>query len=241
MKEISLLFFSASLATKLFSVVLVPVFVYIYQFKKFFSKKIILNIFLLFSIPFLYYYFAYIKTGNPFYSLAVHAQKIQEIGGQQNFLIFIFYKIISLPQSLVLFIIARDYVAPILIFSIFPIALHIKEILKNKKQKILLVFACAQWIVWWFVPPLSTRYAISGFVVLLILGLTVFVKQKYKYTAIIFSLLTIYILISMIPRILVAKRSFKYILTPQTNKDYFEQFYDGSIDEKINNWYFNKN
>lgn len=236
-RKISLLFFSASLATKLFSILLVPVFIYIYKLKKFFSKKILVNMIFLFGIPLFYYYFAYIYTGHPFYSLVVHTQKINEIGGQQDLFTFIFYKLMSLPKSLISFIFARDYVAPIIIIFFIPIFLKFKKILKSEKLKALFIYGFGQWIIWWFVPPLSTRYAISGFVALLILGLTIFLQHNSRYKQKLAFILFVYTIVLMVPRVVVAKRSLKYILTPQTTKQYLEQFDDGSIDEKINDWY----
>lgn len=238
--RISLLFFSASLATKLFSIVLVPVFIFSFGIKDFFSKSFHSNFLLLFLLPLLYYLFAFINTGNPVYSLFVHTQKLQEIGGEAHSILFILKKVILLPQSLLVFITAREYVNPILVLFFIPILIKQKIIWCDKNLRILLVFSLAQWIVWWFVPPLSTRYALSGFITLLILGTTIvlreFAKNQKTQNQLFISLLLCAV-IAVLPRILVARRSLQYILTNQTRQEYLQQFYDGSIDEKIKNWY----
>ncbi len=239
-KNVGLLFFSASLSTKLFSILLLPFFIFSFGFKDFFAKKGIVDIALLLTIPFFYYYFAYLNTGNPFYSFALHTNKLQEIGGHSNPIYFILEKMSTLPRSLVSFVIARDYVNPVLVLFFIPLILKIKNIWLDTNLRVLFVFSVAQWLVWWFVPPLSTRYALSGFISLLILGITVVVREyiKNKIQSRRFLLFLLFLgMLTITPRVIVANRSLKYILTNQTQKNYMEQFYDGSIDEKINNWY----
>ncbi len=235
-----LLFLSASLATKLFSLLLAPIFIVLFGLKDFFNKKIILHIFLLFCLPFFYYWFAYIYTGNPFYSLVIHTEKLQEIGGQESPILYIVQKIITLPLSVISFATARDYVNPILVLFFIPITIRIKKIWKDEKLRMLFLFSVAQWVIWWFVPPLSTRYALSGFITVLILGTSVVIREyatNLKFQKLFLLILLFLVIVATIPRIIVAKRSLHYLLTNQTRQNYLQQFYDGSIDEKINNWY----
>lgn len=234
---IGLLFFSASLATKLFSLLLLPLFIFSYGIKNFFSNKLLLKITLLLAMPIIYYSFAYINTGHPFYSFYYHLEKLAEIGGIQNPYKYLFNRIITLPKSVLFFIIARDYVFPPLSLVLIYILLKFKKIFVDKKLQLLLIFSLYQWIIWWIVPPLSTRYALSGFVTLLILGLSVLLQNFNQHKQKLFAVLVIFAIIMILPRIIVANRSLKYILGVQTQKHYLQQFYDGSIDEKINNWY----
>ncbi|MBP7842826.1 hypothetical protein KA017_02380 [Candidatus Woesebacteria bacterium] len=239
-KKVGLLFFAASLATKLFSLLLVPVFIFSFGIQKFFSRKFGVYFLLLFGVPLLYYWFAYTHIGNPFYSLIVHTEKLQEIGGQANPFLFTLLKLSTLPRSLYFFMTARDYVNPILILLLIPIFMKIRTVWQDKKLRTLLIFSLAQWCVWWFIPPLSTRYAISGFITMFILGTAIITheytknqKNKNQFMLV----LLFFTLLAVVPRTIVARRSLQYILTNQTRQNYLQQFYDGSIDEKINSWY----
>ena len=114
----------------------------------------------------------------------------------------------------------------------------IKEIFKNERLFILFVFSISQWLIWWYLPPVSTRYAISGFISMLILEISVLKTFNSKLTNNkILILLALFAFINFIPRIFVNIRSLKYLLGNQTQKEYIEQFYDGSIDQKLKDWY----
>lgn len=235
-----LAFFSASLASKVFSLLLVPFFIFSFGLKEFFSMRVVLYLVILFGIPLFYFYFAYIHTGNPLYSVFIHVDKLQEISGEGSVLQLILYKVISLPKSILIFTTARDYVNPMLLLFFIPILLKMKSIMQEKKLQVLLLFSVAQWLLWWFVPPVSTRYALSGFITLLLLGVIVVkkqyvkTKQQEKYF---FLVLLFFALLAVVPRVIVAHRSLQYILGFQNQKEYLNQFYDGSIDEKIKTWY----
>ena len=240
--------FSASLATKLFSIFLLPAYLYIFikSSEKIFSKfqnlisRLILVSVLLFPliIPAYFYLNSYSITGNPFYSFSVHLQKLSEIGGQDNFIKYIFDRTVLLLFSPFKLIIARDYVSPLISILLIPVVFKIKEIFRNKRLLILFVFSISQWLIWWYLPPLSTRYAISGFISMLILEISVLKTFNSKLTNNkILILLALFAFINFIPRIFVNIRSLKYLLGNQTQKEYIEQFYDGSIDQKLKDWY----
>lgn len=238
----SALAFSASLATKLFSIVLFPVFTIIFKIylpknkKQFWPVTFFLSLTLLFPIPF--YINTYLQTGNPFYSISLHLEKLSEIGGHPNFLNYFLNRTATLIFSPLKLIFVRDYVSPIIPMLIIPVFLKLKNIVKDPKLLILLTFSIFQWLVWWYIPPFSTRYALSGFIILTILGVSVLIKYfpKIKPAQIIFALI-IFATINMLPRIWVNIRSLKYIIGNQTQQEYLEQFYDGSIDEKLKSWY----
>lgn len=239
-RAIGLLFFSASLATKVFSILLVPVITFSVGFKQFFSKHVFVYLLCLFGIPSIYYWFAYQTVGHPFYSIIVHTEKLAEIGGSVNIVQYVLRKSISLPTSLARFMLSRDYVYPLLPLLVIPVWFQISNIWKDTKLRVLFVFSASQWLIWWFVPPFSTRYALSGFITLLILAIFVvrqkYIKNKSQENSFV-ALLISFALLVVFPRILVANRSLTYILTNQTRQEYLQQFYDGSIDEKIENWY----
>lgn len=235
----SLLFFSASLATKLFSIALIPVILSFF-YRKLYSNKLWYYGLLLFCLPLPYYLFTYFSTGNPFYSLTLHIGKLEQIGGERDFISFLFERTFSLHTSLREFVFARDYVFPPLVLFFPFLLLNGKNILLDIRLRAVLFFSVWQWLIWWFLPPTSTRYAISGFISFLVLGVYIimryFLQKNWQKKLFIFCML-VSICVLLIPRILVAKRSLWYILTPQTQTEYLKPFYDGSIDEKINNWY----
>ncbi len=238
---VGLLFFSASLATKLFSIILLPIVLFVSYLTKRSFENILVNCVIVLLLPSFYYSFSYIHTGELFYSFTEHFRKLSEIGGEESIVRYVLLKSIQLPRSILLFFSARDYVFPLLPFFFIPIVAKWKEIVSDKKIASLLFFSISQWFVWWFVPPLSTRYALSGFITLLILGLTVVTKyyiQSNKQEKIFAFFLLSFVFLLFLPRLMIAKRSLQYILTPQTQREYLEQFYDGSIDEKIDAWYF---
>jgi hypothetical protein len=147
---------------------------------------------------------------------------------------------IRLPYSLVVLTWARDYTTP-LFLVLCPI--FIFWLIKAKhpvNQLTLLIFASWQYFIWWYLPPTSTRYALSGFICLLISYLTAaqwLIKKNSAYRWPIF--LTIFFLtsITLAPRILVAQRSLNYLLGKQTRKQYIQQFDDGWIDQPLQQWH----
>lgn len=237
----SIFAFSASLATKLFSIFLLPIFLYFY-FKSShnISKKMALLLAVIFSLtlPTYFYLNSYLATGNAFYSFSIHLDKLSEIGGQSNLLGYIFDRTLLLSFSPLKLLIVRDYVSPLISILLIPMAFKIKEIYRNEKLRILLIFSVFQWLLWWYLPPLSSRYALSGFITLLILQISVLRNYYPKITKNkILIVLIMFAFINFLPRILVNARSLKYLLGNQTQKQYIEQFYDGSIDQKLKDWY----
>lgn len=237
---ISIFSFSASLATKLFSIFLLPTFLYIFIKSSNFTSRIILFFAILFSliIPAYFYLNSYWVTGNAFYSFSIHLDKLSEIGGQSNLIKYIFDRTVLLLFSPFKLIVSRDYVSPLISILLIPVIFKIKEIFRNKRLFILFVFSISQWLIWWYLPPLSTRYALSGFISLLILEIAVLKTFNFKLTnKKILILLAIFAFINFVPRIFVNIRSLKYLLGNQTQKEYIEQFYDGSIDQKLKDWH----
>lgn len=243
---ISALLFGASLATKLFSLFLLPIYlilVFIFSKKEKMKNSIIfLLTSLIFPLPF--YLFAYLKTGNPFYSFIVHIEKLGEIGGNSSITSYLLNRIIKLPQSLFELFLNKDYVS--FIFLLFlPIIIYLttdnyKKVFK-KKNLFLFIFAIFQYLLWWFLPPTSSRYAISGFIVLTFFYfkmINYFIKENKNYLLPIIISILLSAMINFAPRIIVNMRSLKYILHLQTKEQYLKQFLDGSIDNNLKEWHF---
>lgn len=235
------LFLGASMGTKAFSIVLFPFYAVAVSY--FLKKKTHLAGFiaasLVFSLPF--YAFAYLHTGDAFYTLHHHAGKLAEIGRTDSWTHYLIRQFITLPYSYIALVFARDYVSPLIIASLPLLWFYRKTIRQSHQLMLCAGFAGYQWLLWWFLPPTSTRYALSGFIVLLILILWSYVEMTQKGHILakkaIVSVLVASTLLLLIPRIYVNIRSLRYILGHQTQSEYLQQFRDGNIDRHIDNWY----
>lgn len=231
-------FVGASLATKAFSFLLLPTFVIgiILLVKKRISFVVLfLCSCLVVAAPF--YFYTYQQTGNPLYSLGIHVDKLGEIGGESSLIQYLVNRTWELPSSLAqLTLFSRDYTTLIFLVFLGAFILALPQLIKNRTTLFLLFFSGAQWLIWWYVPPLSTRYALSGFIVLLLIYFITLEKntprKKFILAAVVLS-----ILFNLLPRVVVLQRNFKYILERQTKEKYLKQFYDGNIDQHIINWY----
>jgi hypothetical protein len=237
------LFFGASLATKLFSLFLIPVFswgVWSLSLKNKWKNVFIFMISsLIVAWPF--YFYTYQNTGTPFYSFGIHEQKLSEIGGQSSLVLYFLARLGALPASLTqLTLFSRDYTT--LLFLVFsPLLLvFFSQIWSDKKMRFLLIFSVYQYLIWWFLPPLSTRYALSGFVTLLIVFLIAiqkYLKVKPEAKKYVIATIGLAIAINVLPRLVVAQRQWKYLSGQQSKTEYIQQFYDGNIDQHLKKWH----
>ena len=232
------LFFGASLATKVFSLFLLPLFFFVRMQKKalFFISAL--------SVVAPFYVFTYLHSGNPLYSLGIHVGKLNEIGGSPSLLTYLFERTLQFPSSLTqLTLFSRDYTS-LIFFVFFPLFfLSLNQLRKNPDLKLLLFFSGIQWLFWWYIPPLSTRYALSGFITLAILSIWTlenYVKQKPEQKNSIVLALGIAVFFNLLPRLIPLRRQGIYIFRHQSNTEYIRQFYDGSIDQHLNKWYLHK-
>lgn len=242
---VAALLFSASLATKMFSIFLVPLFVWILLstwkrsgLRVAYAGVLIIGLFL-YALP--YYVGAWLYTGNPVFSLVVPLAILGEIGGSSSVVGYIFNRSVSAPLFFIRMLFSRDYIAPLTAVFIVPLLYRLKDIMRDFTLMLLGVFSVYQLGIWWFVPPFSTRYALSGFITLFLLGVIVvdryFVhtrKQRKHFVLV----LCVQIGILLVPRLMVATRSLQYVLGNQTQTEYVQQFYDGTIDDKLDAWYF---
>lgn len=241
---LSACFFGASLGTKLFSLFLLPVFWLLIFFSTQLPKKAVKDI-LIFSmisilVPLPFYLFAYYHTGNPLYSFSVHLLKLGEIGGNSQSLQYLFERTLQLPLSLLQLLVARDYTSPVLILTLPLIAKYRTQIWKKKELRMLLLFSGYQFLIWWYVPPLSTRYALSGFItwaLLSVWALQRFVQENPHFEKIVQLVLMILLLVQIAPRVFVATKNVQYFFSNQTQEEYIRSKFDGTIDRHLKNWY----
>ncbi len=242
------LFFGAALGTKLFSIILLPVFIVMIavvlsgsQRKKHSMSSVFLFICASIIVALPFYLSAFFSTGNPFYAIELHTQKLEQIGGTSSLGEYLLQRTMLLPSSLTqLTLFSRDYTTLLLLIFAPLFLIFRKYIWQNKQLLVLSIFSIGQWIVWWYVPPLSTRYAVAGFITITIV---LFIcLQKYtseKPAAQKYILLTVFLslLFNMLPRGLVLKRNLEYITGMKSKTEYLQQFYDGSIDVNLKKWH----
>jgi len=234
------LFFGASLATKLFSVLLWPVMLLLVWLmtKRWQKVCVFLVTSALVVAPFYLYTFWY--AGTPFLSALLHLGRLDEISGGSSGVSYLSERIISFPWSLIqLTLFSRDYVS--VLFLALPLAGYdCWQRKADRKLTTLWIFGLAQWLIWWFVPPLSTRYALSGFIVL---GICVFwyikllFDKKPAWKLPLLTLIAAAIFINLMPRMYVASRQLPYLLGRQTKDVYLRQFFDGNIDHHLQKWH----
>ncbi len=231
---ISSIMFGASLATKLFSLLLYPAMLVLVVLSTQFKKIISVGQFLVGSLMVVapFYVYTYLNSGNPFLSLTLHTQT-----PRVNFWLS---QLIKLPLSLFELTLANDYVTGIFLCLLPVLVYWLIKVKPVRSTQILLIFSLWQCLLWWFIPPTSTRYAISGFVTLLILyfqGINWFVHIHQQYIRPIYLSILILTVVVLVPRLVVAQRSLTYLFGKQTKEQYLHQFYDGWINEPLRQWH----
>lgn len=248
MKRLALvsLLFGASLATKLFSLLLLPFFIMALWFalrkqatlKKIYQIVLVLGLSFLIAFPF--YYFSFMHTGNPFYSFSIHLNKLHQIGGNSNIVAFVGARTLSLPFAFFKIVFTRDYLSPLFVFLIPSFVYIWVNSFLNAKTKTILVWGVGQFLLWWYLPPTSTRYTLSGFICLLLL-IMVFLRKiasgSKRLNNLVIGVIAVSIVLTILPRLLVNKRSLMYILGLQTKQQYLNQFMDGWIDPHLRAWH----
>lgn len=236
----SLLFFSASLGTKLFSIFLFPLYVVLPLVLRHKSWVTYALLCIAIVVPLPFYLFALQQTGSPVYSLMLHTTNIAGISGAANLwqhFISQTWQVLTLPWELV---VAKDYtsfvlvlLSPILLWALF-------KTKPDRKIVVLTGFTLWQLLLWWYLPPVSTRYALSGFIILAILTSWAAEKLARKHPAAVKPILATYIIgivFNLLPRVYVNARQLTYLFGQQTKQEYLQQFLDGNIDLPLKSWH----
>lgn len=186
-----------------------------------------------------WYIHAYNHTQQWLYPALSHWSDLTGATGSPSSLQYLFERFISLPLSLIKVVIARDYVSPIVVLAPFVIAyLWLKNRI-SKNMLPLVIFFVFQWGIWWFIPPLSSRYALAGFIIAVILVAIFFqnfVRSRRITTAVI-SILLLMSIVNMIPRLYVNYRSLMFLSGQQSKEEYLHQFLDGNLDGPLRKWH----
>lgn len=238
--------FGASLGTKLFSVLLIPVFVVAFVMVGWQQKHtlpwilsgvaIVLVVAAGVALP--YSWRSYVETSQASVGVSAHLEKLEEIGGKSSLGAYILDRFVLLPWSFIKVGLVRDYVWIGLPAGLLLLFLNFKKIVKSTYLQWLGLFGLGQWLVWWFVPPLSTRYALAGFCLLvLVTGNIVFSLERKVVRRIFIILMVVSAGVQFVPRLVVNQRSLQYVLGLQTKSEYLAQFRDGWIDQHLDAWH----
>ncbi|NCN06508.1 MAG: hypothetical protein GW946_01530 [Candidatus Pacebacteria bacterium] len=223
------LVFSASAASKAFSILLLPsiMFSLVLAVPKLRASMLVIPILALVLLALPFYLFSFQNTGSLFFSTIVQADQLSVFE-------YVVRQVLRFPFFFINLFFTRDYTSPLL--GLLPLAMYFlrKQIWQNKQLQILLFVTVNQLAIWWLVPPLSTRYGLAGFITGLILVLVWLSQQKQNR---LLPLLVLVTLIFLLPRLVVAKRSLAYLLGGQTEFEYVKQFTDDNNAWLLDAWY----
>jgi hypothetical protein len=232
----------ASLGTKLFSLILLPVaLAHIFQVKtKHTIRDAVTFVGTALIIPLPFFIFSYINTGSPWYSFDQHLEKISEIGVGHTLIEQIIARTTQLPSIGMELLFARDYTSIVLILFLPLTIWSSRAFWSDRKLMLMTMWTIAQIVVWWYLPPLSTRYALSGFItwtVITMWAVRRYVEDNKRAELPMWMTICLAIAINMAPRLYVNYRSLQYIVGKQSKTEYIEQFYDGNIDQHLKKWH----
>lgn len=231
----------ASLATKFFSLLLWPFFVGVVVWLSFPRwKEWLLFVGTSLLIPLPFWLFSWVQTGHLWFPLTLILSDFGALGGSGDSpFLQIWVRLLQLPQIVNQLLFSRDHTSFVLLLLLPLWPQGLKKI-KLIHAWIWLGFIFTQLIIWWWLPPLSTRYSLSGFVVWAVMtGWVVndVVNRDQTYKNALTLTFLIAIGFNLLPRIAVLPRTGKYVLGSQSKTEYLEQFYDGSINEKLRSWH----
>jgi hypothetical protein len=230
----------ASVASKQFSLVLVPFIVIASWWVSKSARLTFFSLLTLFLVALPHYLRPHLILGNPFASISSHLNQSQIITGTQTIGEHITKKFLTMPWSVFeLAFLSRDYVTVLIFPGIILLLFKVRHLINNKSLLLLSVFVLNQWIVWWFVPPTSTRYALSGFICLAILIMSILFKTSLskRQQALGYQLIFLGIVINMLPRLVTTYRNLHYLLSGTPKETYLQKFMDGHIDQPLKKWH----
>lgn len=235
----------ASLASKLFSVALIPVFWTIMLTTPATTKKdrllnlgLFTSALLVIAIPF--YARTYFYSGTLLLSGQLFFDTIPDLNAHSSILNYLVSRIVALPSVVLVLTLARDYVTMMFVVCMPLFIWQLKAFWYAPAARTLLVFTAGQLLLWWFIPPVSSRYALAGFVTLAILYLASVERVTVKYPRFLLPLtitIVLAIIVNLAPRLVVLLRNIDYLRNQPSQAEYVSQFYDGWIDTHLQKWH----
>ncbi len=179
---------------------------------------------------------SYLWTGNFLYPLFEKLNGSEQMLGEgySSLKDWVLSRVIRLPTlPFMMSISSESYTTPLFMFSIPFMFLKAKTLHKDIAS--LLLFTVALFIMWFFIPPLSVRYILTGFVLFLILSFYVVkdIQKKHIFYAMCF----VGICINMIIRFGTHVSSRDYLLGRQTEQSYIQKYDVGISKGPIEHWY----
>lgn len=232
--------YGASLATKLFSILLVPLFVYLHWRVTHRARVVALGLLCAFCVATPFYFFSWKMTGNPFVSFDMHAMKGSELIGPVPWLTYGWDKLLTFVWApIAASFLVRDYTTPLFLVAFLYLLFAMFRSKDTQIWYIAGIFSIVQLVLWWVIPPLSTRYALSGFIVTVVFSCIHFI-QSCKVQLIrkwIFLSMCLCVGVLLLPRLLTAQRDLQFVLGAQSKEQYLHQFFDGNIDQHLLKWH----
>ncbi len=236
---LSAIFLGLALSTKQYAITMLPAYLIIISFHPQRLKSMLKFACIAFIVSLFWYARSYFYSHHLIFSIQTHIYDLIAPNGW-GVLGYFVRKICLFPLSFIQIGWVRDYTSPLL-WLLWPTIIYLSQ-----KQKLsrpiwfLIIFVLFSWLTWWLVPPLSTRYALAGFMVaalVVVYGLSIWAGSNRLKTNTIMGLLLFFALINFLPRLLVNLRSLQYLLGRQTKAEYISQFFDGNSDSVLKKWH----
>jgi hypothetical protein len=236
----------ASLATKAFSILLLPMLLGAWVMKRHNFKEVVVIAVLVAIIILPFWARSWWHTGYLSVSVETHVAKLGEISSAPTLGTYLWQRTLALPFLYYHLTVTREYVSPailvtlpVMVFLLWKNNVSWKKLL-NQNELLLSAFIITQVLIWWYVPPLSVRYSLSGFIALCVLWVRfgeILVSKKTLKPQLAFVVLLLAIGINLLPRVLVLRRNLPYLLGKETQQQYLNRFRDGWLDPHLDNWY----
>jgi hypothetical protein len=228
-------------ASKLFSLALIPLWglwLIWLQPKQLRQWVVALGLVMVPTLPF--YWWSYLMTGKPFVSVAEYSQYISEVGSLSNLSRYLIHQALQVWKSPWNLVTGRDYINWLVVLMGGWLPSYIRRWWADIPTRMALSFVAYQWLLWWFLPPLSTRYALSGFVVLVILVVRICAdlwQKSRSWQWALAILLSLNVAFHLAPRLMVLRRQLPYLQGQETKAEYLGRFLDGNIDNQLRKWH----
>jgi hypothetical protein len=248
--------FGAALASKLFVVVLLPFWLIAVclssREKRLRNAVLFGGCALLVVVPF-WMHTAHFG-GSPWYPLQMGSDALSVIGGASSWSAYIWEQSIKLWWAPWYLSISRDYISPLITWClplVFLIAWRYRKSLKSlrfwqSRQRLLVMIPIivGEMVVWWYLPPVSSRYALTGFVCLWLVEVMAvreilahmnpkISKQFMKLVVVVWCGAVIF---GLLPRLGVTAKTLFWISKGANRERYYQQARDGWIDTHLDRW-----
>jgi hypothetical protein len=234
------LIFGASLASKQFSDLLLPAWMFAIWWHSRSGKQLLLSLIAVLVIPSFFYLHTFLATGDLFYLYNFHFSNIAQMGSKASLSEYLISRLVTLPFSIFKLTVVKDYTSPLLLLFGPLLLWKLRSLVKDQGLQLLAWFAVHQWLVWWFLPPLSTRYALSGFILFMILmiwSMEAVIKEQRSFQKPLLLTVFISIAITLAPRLVISAKNVQHLVTRESKSSYIKSKFDGNADQHLSRWH----